>query len=160
MFDTHLAADLAAWHALTASLASRVSGMSGTDAVEALPEVLAGVRQGELVTCLLIERAERSGEFARDGAATINAFVRGVANETAPWASKRIGLGRALVDRLPETCLAWGRGDLGLDHAFAISEATKGITDLDLLAELDRILAESTPALSPSDLRMLGAADP
>ena len=156
VFDTEFAADLAAWHAIAASLASRIAGMSGADAVDALPQVLAGTRQGELVTCLLIERAERSGEFARDGAATINAYVRGAANETAPWASKRIGLGRALVDRLPETQAAWGRGDLGLEHAFAISQATKGIDDLGLLAELDLILAGSTPELSPADLRMLG----
>ncbi len=157
MFDTDLAADMAAWHAPGASLAARVGELSGAQAVEVLPEVLAGTRQGELITCLLIERAERSGEFARDGAVTINAFVREAANETAPWASKRVGLGRALVDRLPETRAAWGRGDLGLDHAHAISEATKGIDDLELLADIDQALADATPAVSPSDLRNLGA---
>jgi hypothetical protein len=72
--DTELLTDTAQWRALGASIASRVGAeLSGTQAVDRLPEILAGTRQGELITCLLTERPDRSGEFARDGAATINA---------------------------------------------------------------------------------------
>ena len=67
----------------------------------------------------------------------------------------RVKLGRALVDRLPATRAAWEAGDLGLSHAWEIVRATKDIDDPELVAALDQILADATPALTPSDLKTL-----
>ncbi len=48
--------------------------VSGAEADEALAEVLAAGRQLDLLTCRLIERVDRSGQFAVDGAASTTAF--------------------------------------------------------------------------------------
>ncbi len=65
-------------HALAAELAAAVSSdTSGVLAVEVLPEVLGAGRQLDLLSCRLIERADRSGAYAMDGAASTQAFVRG-----------------------------------------------------------------------------------
>ena len=97
----------AAWHALGAELAAAGADLTGTAAVEALPEILASLRQGELACVRLIERADRSGEYASDGAASVSAYVRRTANESAGWATKRVQVGRALADSLPATAAAW-----------------------------------------------------
>ncbi len=156
MFDSELLAAAAQWHDAGIKLAAAFrTQRPGDVAAEVLAEVVAGVRQGELATCLAIERTDRTGEFAADGAVSAAAFVRGVANETGSWASMRVKLGRALVDRLPATRAAWEAGNLGFAHAWEIVRATKDIDDPELVAALDRIFADATPALSPSDLKTL-----
>ena len=50
--------------------------MSGVLAAEALPEMLAAVRQGELATCRLVERIDRTGEYACDGANSTLSYLR------------------------------------------------------------------------------------
>ena len=156
MNDSELLAAAAQWHDAGVTLAEAFrTPRPGDVASQVFVEVAAGVRQGELVSCLAIERTDRSGEFAADGAASAAAFVRGVANETGVWASMRVRLGRALVDRLPATRTAWEAGSLGLSHAWEIVRATKDLDDLYHVAALDQILADATPALSPSDLKTL-----
>ena len=84
--------------------------MSGVLAAEVLPEILGAVRQGELATCRLLERVDRTGEFGCDGAASTVAYLRNLSGESNPWASERVQLGRALVDRMPTTAAAWQSG--------------------------------------------------
>src|SRR5580698_3099484 len=126
MFDTGFGAKAALFHALGAELAAAITAdLSGAVAVEVLPELLAGVRQGELATVRLIERADRCGDYAADGAASVSAYVRTTANENNNWASRRVHVGRALADTLPATALAFASGGLGLEHAAVIDGATK-----------------------------------
>src|ERR1700760_3406384 len=102
MFDSGFEAKAAQFHALGAELAAAVTAdLSGKLAVEVLPEIFAGVRQGELATVRLIELADRSGEYAADGAASVGAYVRRTANENNGWASRRVHVGRALADHCP-----------------------------------------------------------
>jgi hypothetical protein len=71
MLEAEFGAKAAEFAALAAELAAFVSAdTSATLAVEVLPEILAGVRQADLLTCRLIERADRSGTYAIDGAAS------------------------------------------------------------------------------------------
>ena len=131
MFETDLLAEVAQLHALAARIASGIDAdTSGAVAVAVLPDVFAAVRQGELACVRLIERADRTGEYAGDGAASITAYVRTVANETSPWASKRVHLGRALADSLPGTAKGWEAGQLGLEHAVVIQKATAKVPRL------------------------------
>ncbi len=142
-------------HALAAELAAAVSSdTSGVLAVEVLPEVLGAGRQLDLLTCRLIERADRSGSYATDGAASTQAFVRGVSGESDGWVSKRVQVGRALADRMPVTGKAFEAGDLGLDHAWVIVQATKDLQH-DLAADLEAFLAEQAPPLTPRQLRVV-----
>jgi hypothetical protein len=72
-------------HALAAELAAGIDGeLSGPVAGVALDEVFAALRQAELAACRLIERVDRSGEFARDGFASVHAYVRERAGESGP----------------------------------------------------------------------------
>ena len=74
MFEGGYAAKVAAWHALGAEIAAASScELSGAQAVDALPEIVAGLRQGELIVCRLIERADRAGTYAADGAGSVSA---------------------------------------------------------------------------------------
>ncbi len=83
MIEAEFGAKAAQAHALLAELAAFVSSdMSAALAVEVLPEVLAGVRQADLLTCRLIERADRSGFYATDGAASTQAYVRQLSGES------------------------------------------------------------------------------
>ncbi len=153
MFDRELGAKVAQFHALAAELAAAVNAdLSGRLAVEFLPEVLAGVRQGELATVRLIERADRSGEYRIDGAASVTAFVRRTANENNGWASRRIHVGRALADSLPATLKAFECGELGLEHAAVIDAATKKLLDTDLIAAMDTYLAGLAAVMTPKEL--------
>ena len=118
MIEAEFGVKAAQAHALLAELAAYVSSdTSGTLAVEVLPEVLGATRQADLLTCRLIERADRSGAYAMDGAASTAAFVRQVSGESDGWVSKRVQVGRALADRMPVTAKAFEAGDLGLDQA-------------------------------------------
>jgi Domain of unknown function (DUF222) len=118
MIEAEFGAKAAEFALLAAELAAFVSfDTSATLAVEVLPEILAGVRQADLLTCRLIERADRSGTYAIDGAASTQAFVRQLSGESDGWVSKRVQVGRALADRMPVTAKAFEGGDLGLDHA-------------------------------------------
>ena len=143
---------MAQCHALGAAIAGRVDAeVSGVQAVEMLPEILAGVRQGELATVRLIQLADRSGEYRIDGAASVSAFVRRTANENNGWASRRVHVGRALADTLPATAKGWEAGELGLEHAAVIAAATKKL-DADLTAAMDGYLAELAPVMTPKEL--------
>jgi len=143
-------------HASAAGIAAAIdSSTSGQVADEGLAELLALGRQVDLAVCRALERVDRSGQFAVDGAASTAAFVRGKINERGEWVAKRVAVARALVDRLPHTAKTWEAGRLGLDHACVIDHATRRL-DPALVAELDRILAEAAAdGLDPTDLARL-----
>jgi hypothetical protein len=144
-------------HESLARLAAAIGpDMSGAVADEVLAELLEIGRQADLAICRAIERADRSGQFAADGAASTHQYVCRKVNERAGWASKRIAAGRALADRLPMTAKSWEAGRLGLDHAHVIDVATRRIEDPKVVAELDRILAEAAAnGLDPTDLEKI-----
>ena len=122
MIEVEFAAKAAQAHALLGELAAAVSAdTSGVLATEVLPEVLAAGRQVDLLTCRLIERADRTGAFALDGAASTTQYVKNLSGESGAWAGRRVKLGRALADRMPMTGKAWAAGDLGMDHAQVIA---------------------------------------
>ena len=72
----------------------------------------------------LLERVDRTGEYAGEGAVSTVAYLRNLSGETNPWCSERVQLGRALVDRMPTTAAGWQAGELGLTHASVIRKAT------------------------------------
>ncbi len=155
MVEAEFGVKAAQLHALAAELAAAVSAdTSGMLAVEVLPEVLGAGRQLDLLTCRLIERADRSGAYAVDGAASTQAFVRQLSGESDGWVSKRVQAGRALADRMPVTAKAFEAGELGLDHATVIVQATRDLQH-DLAAELEAFLAEQAPPLTPRQLRVV-----
>ncbi len=142
-------------HGLLAELAAAIdSNTSGVLAVEILPELLGAVRQGELALVRAIERADRSGAYATDGAASTQAFVRQLSGESDGWVSKRVQIGRALADRMPVTAKTFEAGDLGLDHAHVITQATRDLQQ-DLAADLEAFLAEQAAPLTPRQLRVV-----
>jgi hypothetical protein len=94
MFDSDLVAEAARFAVLGQQIATAVSSeTSGPLAADALAEVLAAVRAGELATCRLMERVDRSGEFAV--AASTVAYLRSVSGDASGWASQRVQLDRA-----------------------------------------------------------------
>jgi hypothetical protein len=115
--------------------------------------VLAAVRAGELATCQLVERVDRTGEFACDGASSTVAYLRNLSGEANGWASERIQLRRALADRMPATAAGWQSGDLGLGHAAVIRKATAALED-GLAGDIEKVLAmplrTSPPASCPT----------
>ncbi len=121
-----------------------------------LPEVLGAGRQVDLLTCRLIERADRSGAFKVDGAATTTQYVKTVSGESGAWASKRVKLGRALADRMPMTGKAWGAGDLGMDHAQVIANTIRE-QDYDLALDMEGFLAEHAAGLTVEQLKTVAA---
>jgi hypothetical protein len=158
MFEISLLEAAAQFHALGAQIAASInSDTAGPLAAETLAEVLGGVRLGELATCRLMERVDRTGEFAADGSASTVAYVRGISGERSGWASRRVNIGRALVDRLPETAASWERGALGLDHAGVIQQLTAKLSD-ELTAEIEEILAGAAEHVNPTELNSLGEA--
>ena len=155
MVEAEFGVKAAQAHALLAELAAAVSAdTSGMLAVEVLPEVLGAGRQADLLTCRLIERADRSGAFRVDGAASTNAFVRGLSGESDGWVSKRVQVGRALADRMPVTAKTFEAGDLGLDHAHVIEQATRDL-DHELATDLEAFLAQQAAPLTPRQLRVV-----
>ena len=99
MIESEFAAKAAQAHALLGELAAAVSAdTSGVLATEVLPEVLGAVRQGELLTCRLIERADRTGAFTVDGAASTTQYVKNLSGESgalgSPNGSSSAGLWR------------------------------------------------------------------
>ena len=155
MIEVEFGAKAAQAHALLAELAAYVSAdTSGVLAVAVLPEILGAVRQADLLTCRLIERADRSGMYAIDGAASTQAFVRQLSGESDGWVSKRVAVGRALADRMPVTAKAFEAGDLGLDHAHVIQQATRDL-EHDLAVDLEAFLAQQAAPLTPRQLRVV-----
>ena len=118
--------------------------------------MLGAVRQGGLATCRLLERVDRTGEYAGDGANSTVSYLRNLSGETNPWASERVQLGRALADRMPATAAAWQSGELGLTHASVIRKAISTLED-DLAAEIEKALAEAAPHITPGQLSDLAA---
>ena len=157
MIESEFAAKAAQAHALLGELAAAVSAdTSGVLATEVLPEVFGAVRQVELLTCRLIERADRSGAFKVDGAASTTQYVKKVSGESGAWASKRVKLGRALADRMPMTGKAWGAGDLGIDHAQVIANTIRE-QDYDLALDMEGFLAEHAAGLTVEELKTVAA---
>jgi hypothetical protein len=56
---------------------------------------------------------------------------------------------------MPVTAKAWEAGDLGLDHATVIQQATGGLNDAALAAELEGFLAQQAGPLTPRQLRVV-----
>ncbi len=155
MYEGDLLADAEEARVLLHKIAAGVTPeISGALAADALPDLLAAVRFGELATCRLIERVDRTGEYATDGAANTAAYVRNVSGEDTGWASMRVRVGRALADGLPATATAWESGELGLAHAAVIEKATARLAEADAAA-MDRVLAEAAPKITPTDLTVL-----
>lgn len=72
MVETAFARKAAQFHALAGELAAVVSSdTSGILATELLPEIFGAGRHIDLLTCRLIERADRSGTYKSDGAANL-----------------------------------------------------------------------------------------
>ena len=157
MFGADVESEAAQIHALAARLAAGVdSEVGGAVADQALEEALAASRQLDLLTCRLIERADRTGFFETDGARSASSYLRLKSNERPGWATKRVLVGRALTGRLPFTEKLWEAGRLGLDHAAVIDEATRQLKDQQLAGELERILAEAAAGgATPGDLEHL-----
>ena len=152
MVEAGFAQKAALFHALGAELAAAITTeMAGVLAAEALPEILAAVRQGELATCRLLERVDRTGEYACDGANSTLSYLRNLSGETNPWCSERVHLGRALVDHMPATAAAWQAGDIGLTHASVIRKALSSLEEA-LAAEIEKALAEAAPHITPGQL--------
>ena len=77
MFEDDLLADAEQFRVLAQRIAAAITTeLGGPEAAEALVDVLAGVRAGELATCRLLERVDRTGEFGCDGAASTVAYLR------------------------------------------------------------------------------------
>ena len=126
MVEMEFAEKAAQLHALAAELAAAITTeITGVLAASVLPEILGAVRQGELATCRLVERVDRTGEYAGDGANSTVVLSAEPVGETNPWASERVHLGRALVDQMPTTAAAWQAGDIGLTHASVIRKASR-----------------------------------
>jgi hypothetical protein len=141
MVESEFGVKAAQLQALAAELAAAVSAdTSGVLAVEVLPEVFGARRQLDLLSCRLIERADRSGAFRVDGAASTAAFVRGLSGEHDAGCPNGSRSAEALADRMPVTAKAREAGDLGLDHATVIQRATGGLNDAALAAELEGFL--------------------
>jgi hypothetical protein len=156
MVESEFGVKAAQLHALAAELAAAVSAdTSGVLAVEVLPEVFGAGRQLDLLSCRLIERADRSGAYGVDGAASTAAFVRQLSGEHHGWVAKRVQVGRALADRMPVTAKAFEAGDLGLDHATVIQQATRDLDDAELALELEGFLAQQAGPLTPRQLRVV-----
>ncbi len=152
-----VAGKLAQAHALLAEVAVEISSeLSGPAAAEALADTFGLVSQGELVTCLLSERVDRSGYFATDDALSMGAWVRHQTRCSEYWASARVGLGRALIDRLPASLKAWQAGQLTLEHAAVIQWATNNRPE-GLVAALDEALAGLAGSCTPKELRDIAA---
>ena len=153
MIEVELARKAAQAHALLAELAAAVStDTAGPLAAEILPEILGAVRQGELATCRLVERVDRTGEFASEGANSTVSYLRNLSGESNPWASERVQLGRALADRMPaDSDRVAEAGDLGLTQASIIRKATCTL-EADLAAEIEAALAEAAPHISVRQL--------
>ncbi len=141
-------------HALAAELAASITPSMTMAVSDLLADVLGAGRQLELASCRLMERADRSGEYAADGAGSAVEYVRSLSGESAGWAALRLRIGRALADGLPATSAAWEAGNLGLAHAQVIAKAVDGLAE-PLSGELERALADATPALAPSQLSSL-----
>jgi len=157
MFDTDLLADAEQFRVLGQRIAAAVTTQTaGAEAGDALADVLGAVRAGELATCRLLERVDRTGEFASDGAASTVAYLRNLSGEANGWASERILLGRALADRMPATAAAWQSGKLGLSHASVIRKATATLED-GLAGDIEKALADAAPHLTPAQLSDLAA---
>jgi hypothetical protein len=155
MVEAGFAEKSAQLHALAAELAAAITAdFSGPVAAAVLPDVLGAVRQGELATCRLLERVDRTGEFSVDGAASTVAYLRNMSGEVNGWAAERVHLGRALADRLPVTAAAWQSGDLGLGHASVIRKAVSTLED-ELASEIEKVLAEAAPHITPKQLSEL-----
>jgi hypothetical protein len=157
MVEVEFAQKAAQLHALAGELAAAVAAdTSGLLATEVLPEVFGAGRQIDLLTCRLIERADRSGAFKVDGAATTTQYVKNVSGESGAWAGKRVKLGRALADRMPMTGKAWEAGDLGIDHAQVIANTIRE-QDYDLALDMEGFLAEHAAGLNVEQLKTVAA---
>ena len=152
MVEGELAEKAAQLHTLAAELAAAITTeIAGVLAASVLPEILGAVRQGELATCRLVERVDRTGEFAAEGAASTVAYLRNLSGEANGWASERVLLGRALVDHMPSTAAAWQSGDIGFSHASVIRKAVSALEEA-LAVEIEKALAEAAPHITPGQL--------
>src|ERR1700759_194794 len=157
MVESKFAAKAAQLHALAGELAAAVSSdTSGLFATEVLPEVFGASRQLDLLTCRLIERADRSGAYQADGAANVTQYVKNTSGEGGGWAARRVKLGRALADLMPMTGKAWETGSVGIDHAHKIAETIDGL-QRDLALDMEAFLAEHAAVLTVDQLKTLCA---
>ncbi len=157
MVEVGFAEKAAQAHALLAELAAAVTAdTSGVLAAEVLPEILGAVRQGELLTCRLIERVDRTGAFTADGAASTSQYLKNVSGESGAWAGRRVRLGRALSDTMPMTGKVWQAGQLGMDHAQVIANTIRGL-GYDLALDMEGFLADHAAGLTVEQLKTLAA---
>ena len=157
MFDTDVLAEAGELRErFTRLVASVGPDMPGELSLELLAEFTAIGRQADLGQCRSMERVDRSGIWQGDGAnrSTVS-FLKRELDESGGWIHRRLLLGRALADRLPETGKAWHDGAIGLDQA---AEIRKAVADLDdeLCSGIEKVLAQAAPAISLPELRRLG----
>jgi hypothetical protein len=87
---------------------------------------------------------------------TTAAWIRHRANLAPGEASTLVKVGRDLRDRLPATAAAARDGLIGFGAACSISASLKSVTDQELLAEADALLAEQAPGLTRQELTYAG----
>jgi hypothetical protein len=99
---------------------------------------------------------DSAGGALAEGMPTTAAWIRHHANLAPGEASTLVKVGRDLRDRLPATAAAARDGLIGFGAACSISVSLKSVTDQELLAEADALLAEQAPGLTRQELTFAG----
>jgi hypothetical protein len=99
---------------------------------------------------------DAAGGALAEGMPTTAAWIRHRANMAPGEARALVRVGRDLRDRLPATAAAARDGLIGFGAACSISASLKSVTDRDLLAEADALLAEQAPELTLAELIYAG----
>lgn len=99
-----------------------------------------------------LERFDRAGGAAADGAASTAAWLRHHCRISPGESSERVSCARRLADALPDTARALSDGEISYRHAAVLSRTTADV-ESGLVAQAEATLVDAARRMHPRDLR-------
>jgi hypothetical protein len=141
--------------ALDACAADQVGELADAAIAEELVELRRAADRVEAVFARRLAVFDRRKVCHREGAISTTSWLRHRCKLTGGAAAERVAMARHLAE-LPQTAAAFGRGELGYEHARVITRAAESIGD-EAMKDAEHILVEAAERLDPQQLQI--AAD-
>ncbi|HEY8679485.1 MAG TPA: DUF222 domain-containing protein [Candidatus Dormibacteraeota bacterium] len=141
--------------ALDSCAADQVGELTDAAIAEDLVELRRAADRVEAEFARRLAVFDRRKVCHREGAISTTSWLRHRCKLTGAAAAERVAMARHLAE-LPQTAAAFGRGELGYEHARVITRAAESIGD-EAMKDAEHILVEAAERLDPQQLQI--AAD-
>jgi hypothetical protein len=140
-------------HALLDELQAEIGSVPDAELGRQLIGLRRGVDRLESISSELLQRFDRTREYASEGAPSAVLWLRYRCRITGAAAAQRVGIARSLAE-LPETAAAFAKADIGYQHVAHIARTAEAV-GCAAVRGAEPILVKAAKELGPGQFRLV-----